>query len=339
MNRRYLFAAIALVIAAVAAVVFAANTSPNRLGGGTAAGDSSPLPPLDAKGWINTPPLTTAQLKGKVVVYDVWTYSCVNCVRTIPYVRSWYDRYKKDGLVVIGVHSPEFQFEKNHANVARAVKKLGVDYPVALDDDMTIWNELNNEYWPADYIYNRAGKQVSTHFGEGGYTETENELRKLLGVPSSSPRAKVGAMEGGSDTSTDLTGETYNGSERGAEGFASPEVLANGTHTYTTPDQLDPGYHALSGKWQIDDEYVQSAAAGASISIRYQASQVNLVLAPSGSKPVDAVVKVDGKVVKTVHVTAADLYSLVAVKTFGTHTLQLVANGPGLRAYAFTFGG
>lgn len=338
-NRRYLVAAVALVVAAVAAVVFAANTSPNRLGGGTVKGNGTSAPALAAKGWINTAPLTKADLKGKVVVYDFWTYSCVNCVRTIPYVRSWYDRYKADGLVVIGVHSPEFEFEKNHANVRRAVKELGVDYPVALDDDMTIWSSFDNEYWPADYIYDRAGKQVSTHFGEGGYAETENLLRKLLGVPRSAPRAKVGRKEGGTATSPDLTGETYNGSQRGIEGFASPEVLTNGTRTYTAPAQLDPGTHALKGPWLISDEYVESRAPGSAIFIRYQASQVNLVLAPAGSTPVDVEVRVDGKLVKTVRVADADLYSLVDAKVFGTHTLELVARGPGLRAYAFTFGG
>src|ERR1700761_5185349 len=155
-NRKYLVAAVVLVVVAVGAVVLAAGTKPGSVGSAAASGDGSAAPALDAKGWINSPPLTPAKLKGKVVLYDFWTYSCVNCVRTIPYVRSWYDRYKSDGLVVIGVHSPEFDFEKIHSNVRLAVKKLGVDYPVALDDDMTIWNAFNNQYWPADYLYNRA---------------------------------------------------------------------------------------------------------------------------------------------------------------------------------------
>src|SRR5262249_56551017 len=123
--------------------------------------------------------LTPARLQHKVVLYDFWTYSCVNCVRTVPYLRAWYDRYRSDGLVVIGVHSPEFNFEKNHANVRRAVKRLGVDYPVALDDDMTIWNQFGNQYWPADYLFSRSNRQAEVHFGEGGYTQTENEIRNL----------------------------------------------------------------------------------------------------------------------------------------------------------------
>ena len=208
----YLIAAAVLVLVAIGAVALAAGTKPSSVGGADASGDGSTAPALVAKGWINSPPLTPAALKGKVVLYDFWTYSCVNCVRTIPYIRSWYDRYRANGLVVIGVHSPEFDFEKNHANVRRAVKKLGVDYPVALDDDMTIWNTFGNQYWPADYLYNRSGHQADVHFGEGGYTATENEIRKLLGVSSSSPRAVVHGHEGGTDGSGDITPETYNGS-------------------------------------------------------------------------------------------------------------------------------
>ncbi|MCU1360247.1 MAG: alkyl hydroperoxide reductase/Thiol specific antioxidant/Mal allergen, partial [Ilumatobacteraceae bacterium] len=196
-NKRYLFAALALVFLAAGAVVFASRANPSSLGGADATGDGSTAPALEAKGWINSAPLTQADLAGKVVVYDFWTYSCVNCVRTIPYVRSWYDRYKDDGLVIIGVHSPEFDFEKNHDNVAKAVTKLGVDYPVALDDDMAIWHEFANQYWPADYIFDRSGHEADTHFGEGGYDDTENLLRKLLGVAASSPRAVVKGSEGG----------------------------------------------------------------------------------------------------------------------------------------------
>ena len=165
-RRVYLIAAVVLVLIAVGAVALAAGTKPSSVGGAAAKGNGSTAPRLDAKGWINSPPLTPAALRGKVVLYDFWTYSCVNCVRTIPYIRSWYGRYHRDGLVVVGVHSPEFDFEKDHANVRNAVKKLGVDYPVALDDDMTIWNAFANQYWPADYLYDRSGHQAEVHFGE-----------------------------------------------------------------------------------------------------------------------------------------------------------------------------
>jgi thiol-disulfide isomerase/thioredoxin len=338
-NRTYLIIAAVLMAAALFAVVFAANTKASTVGSASAAGNFQPEPPLKAKGWINTKPLTEADLKGKVVLYDFWTYSCVNCVRTIPYVRSWYDRYKAAGLVVIGVHSPEFTFEKNHANVAKAVKKLGVDYPVALDDDMTIWNEFDNQYWPADYLYNRQGKQAETHFGEGGYTDTENEIRKLLGVPASYPHATVHGSEGGTDGSENQTPETYNGAERGADSFASPQPLTDGPNTFTAPSTLQPDAHALVGKWLISDEYVQSDAPGSVVLLRFQAGTVNLVLDTADGKPADLAVSVDGKALPTVHVTAAELYTLASHQTPGYHTLKLTALRAGLQVYAFTFGG
>jgi thiol-disulfide isomerase/thioredoxin len=338
-RRKYLLAALVIVVLAIGAVVFASRTNPSSLGSASASGDGSTAPALDAKGWINSSALTANDLKGKVVVYDFWTYSCVNCVRTIPYLRSWYDRYKADGLVVIGVHSPEFDFEKNHANVAAAAKKLGVDYPIALDDDMTIWNAFGNQYWPADYIYGRDGKQASVHFGEGGHDDTETLLRQLLGVSSSSPRAVVGQMEGGTDGPDTLTPETYNGSERGEASFASPQTLTDGQATFTAPASLNTDEHALDGTWLVADEYVQSAAPGAAIVLRYNAGQVNLVLATADGSPIALSVQVDDRPATTVTVQASDLYSLVADPSVGTHTLRLTAQAAGLQAYAFTFGG
>lgn len=337
-RKGYLFAALAVVAVAVGAVVVASRTNPSSLGGADASGDGSTAPALDAKGWINSTPLTPDDLTGKVVVYDFWTYSCVNCVRTIPYLSAWHDRYKSDGLVIIGVHSPEFDFEKDHANVAKAVTKLGVDYPVALDDDMTIWNAFANQYWPADYIYDRSGKQVSVHFGEGGYTETENLLRKLLGVASDSARAKVGAAEGGA-AGPNNTPETYNGSLNGSERFASPQPLVDGTATFTAPATLSGGQHALDGAWKVQPEYVESAAAGSAIVLRYTAGQVNLVMSTATGAPIDVTVQVDDRSPVTVTVKDPDLYPLVDDASSGTHTLRLTATAPGVRAFAFTFGG
>jgi len=254
-------------------------------------------------------------------------------------VRSWYDRYRKDGLVVIGVHSPEFDFEKNHANVARAVKKLGVDYPVALDDDMTIWNAFQNQYWPADYLYDRTGHQASVHFGEGGYQQTEDEIRTLLGVPTSALRAVVTRPEGGTPGSVDQTQETYNGSERGTDTFVSPQPLVDGERTYTAPTSLQPGQHALAGRWRVTGQYVQSAAPGASLVLRYVAGQANLVMSTASGKPIDVQVQIDHRPPTTVRVTAADLYVLAADHGQGAHTLRLTPTAPGVRAFAFTFGG
>jgi thiol-disulfide isomerase/thioredoxin len=341
MSRRrvYLIAAIVLVVVAVGAVALAATTKPSSVGGADAKGDGSTAPALDAKGWVNSRPLTPAALKGKVVLYDFWTYSCVNCVRTIPYIRSWYDRYKNDGLVIVGVHSPEFDFEKNHANVHRAVKKLGVDYPVALDDDMTIWTAFGNQYWPADYLYDRSDHQADVHFGEGGYGATENEIRKLLGVKTSSPRAKVRGHEGGTDGPVDITPETYNGSERGAERFVSPQELTDGTQTFSAPPSLATSDHALVGPWKVTGQYVESAGAGASLLLRYDAGQVNLVMATANQQPIDVKVQVDDQAAKTVRVQASDLYNLVSAPSVSTHTLRITPIAPGLQVYAFTFGG
>src|SRR4029077_19219991 len=179
-------------VVALASVLVAAGSKPSSISGPVDTShlpDNGPAPALKAKGWINSAPLTPANLTGKVVLYDFWTYSCINCVRTFPYARAFYDRYRADGLVVIGVHSPECDFEKVHTNVEAAVKRLDVTWPVALDDDMTIWNAFKNQYWPADYVADRTGHLRYTHFGEGDYSNTENVLRTLLGVPASSPRA------------------------------------------------------------------------------------------------------------------------------------------------------
>jgi len=328
-----------LAIVAAGAVVFAVGTKPASLGGATASGSGRQAPGLHAKGWINTAPLTAADLRGKVVLYDFWTYSCVNCVRTIPTLRSWYDRYRRDGLVLIGVHSPEFDFEKDHGNVARAVKKLGVDYPVALDDDMTIWNDFGNQYWPADYLYDRNGRQASVHFGEGGYEKTEGEIRRLLAIPAAAPHAVVKGDEGGSVGSADQTPETYNGAERGFQNFVSPEPLSIGERHFSAPPMLQPGEHALSGRWIVSDQYVEAAAPGASLVLGYVAGQVNLVMSTASGQPTDAQVQVDTQASVTVHVTAADLYTLAADHTKGAHVLRLTASAAGLRAFAFTFGG
>jgi thiol-disulfide isomerase/thioredoxin len=338
-RRSYLVLAAVLVALAIGAVVFATRTDPASLGGGATNGDKSQAPPLHAKGWINSKPLTPADLKGKVVVYDFWTYSCVNCVRTIPYVRGWYDRYRKDGLVVIGVHSPEFDFEKVHANVRRAVGKLGVDYPVALDDDMDIWTAFANQYWPADYIYGRNGRQASVHFGEGDYAATENELRRLLGVAGTSPRSTPHGHEGGSATTPGLTDETYNGSERGEVGSVSAPPLADGENTFTVDPTLPPGNHGLSGRWEVTGQYVESRAPDAAIVLGYHAGQVNLVMSTADGDPIDVRVQVDDRPATTVRVKDADLYSLVDDAKTATHTVRVTATAPGLRAFAFTFGG
>lgn len=338
-SRWYLLGAVGLLLVAVVAVLVAANSDPTTIGPSAgASGDGSTAPALRAEGWINSEPLTRADLEGKVVLYDFWTYSCVNCVRTIPYVDAWHRRYADDGLVVIGVHSPEFEFEKDHGNVREAVERLGVSYPVALDDEMVIWNEFRNRYWPAHYVYDRDGKQVDVHIGEGGYDETEDLLRELLGVDESSPRARPGKGAGSSSALGAMTRETYLGSLRGGRDFASPQPLADGTAEFTGPEELATNQVALVGRWNVTPEYVEAVDAGASIEIRYVAGEVNLVMEASEG-PVDVTVAVDDRKPRVVRVDAADMYRLVHDEEVGDHVLRLTAREPGLRAFAFTFGG
>jgi len=334
---KYAVAALALVVFAVAAVVFASGSDPESVTGKVDVANLpvGPTPPgLDgAKGWINTEPLTDADLAGKVVIYDFWTYSCVNCVRTLPHLRALHDRYAKDGLVVVGIHSPEFEFEKDHGNVADAVQRLKVEYPVALDDDMDIWNAFGTQYWPQKFVADRSGHVRYGHIGEGGYAETEAVVRTLLGVSAKSPSASTEESVKASPPPTEnISPETYLGTARGS------------------------GAATLDGPWTSEPQYVQADAAGAAITLAYSAREVNLVLAPGerGADPVDVSVELDGQPLTPeyrtadtkidsegatfVRVTGSDLYRLVLGPSVEQHTIRLTTRAPGLRAFAFTFG-
>jgi len=349
-GRIYLIIAAIVAVVAVAAVLIAAGSNPSAISGPVDVShlpDNGPAPPLEATGWINTQPLTAADLRGKVVLYDIWTYSCINCVRTFPYVRSWYDRYRADGLVVVGVHSPEFDFEKVPGNVEAAVKHLDVTWPVALDAKMTIWNEFNNMYWPADYVADRNGHLRYSHFGEGDYANTENVLRALLGVPNSAPRA---SLTGKTETAAkgDVNQETYLGSERSEIGTQS------GLHMYPAAGAVTPPNVALEGPWNGAAEKVTSAAAGADIAAGVIAQSVNLVMAPANGRSSTAIVTLDGAPVPpklrgadvhvdatgrtVVTVTRSDMYRLVQAPDVQQHQLHVIAEQPGLEAYDFTFG-
>ncbi len=351
-RRRGKYVVAAFVVAAVAltAVLVGAHTNASTISGPVNVNklsDIGPAPALDAKGWINTPPLTQADLKGKVVLYDFWTYSCINCQRTFPYVRSWYDRYRADGLVIVGIHSPEFDFEKVHANVQSAVKHYDVTWPVALDDDMTIWNEFKNQYWPADYIADKTGEIRYQHFGEGDYDNTENVIRALLQVPANAPRAQKPSKTQTANAS--INPETYLDTQHGdIEAFA-------GTQTYGDPGKLAAPQVGLSGTWTGGPENVVAAAAGASIVLGMQAQQVNLVMAPAANgAPIDVAVTVDGHAVPVdlrgtdihvnangqtvVSVTRSDMYNIIQAPNVQTHQVRFVAEAPGLEAYDFTFG-
>ena len=346
----YLATALGIIALATAAVVTASRTNPASLRSEREQlSPGRPLPPLRVNGWINSRPLGRADLQGKVMVYDFWTYSCVNCVRTVPYLRSWHHRYERDGLVIVGIHSPEFEFEKVHANVEAAVRRLGVDWPVALDDDLATWRAFENRYWPAKYVADRDGRLRYTHFGEGAYRETEELLRRLLGVDPASPWAGGRAEDRPRPRVAGITPETYLGTDRGRAG-ARP-----GLATYPEPPHLEPGQVRLVGAWVADGEKVESAGTGSAVVLAYRAREVNLVMARARPEdaPLEVTVELDGSALdpasRTVHtvvedgttlvrVAAADMYRLVLAPEVGVHTLRLTAHRPGLQVFAFTFG-
>ena len=315
------------------------------------------LPSLDgATEWLNTKPLTAEDLKGKVVLIDFWTYSCINCLRAIPYVRAWAEKYKDHGLVVIGVHAPEFAFERNVDNVKKALSTLKIEYPVAIDNDYKIWRAFDNEYWPAHYFIDAQGRIRHHHFGEGEYDESEKVIQQLLAeagdknVPAGIVSVNGSGAEAASDKADVGSPETYIGYDR-ADHFASPGgVVQDKSHVYATgPMQLNDW--SLAGDWTISDERAQLNAAGGSIAYRFHARDLHLVLGPSADgSPVRFVVTVDGKSPGAAHgadidaegegvVTMQRLYQLVrdpgAVKD---HTFEIRFRDPGVQAYAFTFG-
>ena len=352
-SRFYLWAAGVLVVLSLAAIWIASQADPSetiRAVDVTKLPVGPPAPELHPKGWFNSPGLTSQELAGKVVVYDFWTYSCVNCVRTLPYLRAWYDRYRDDGLVIVGVHSPEFDFEKDHGNVERAVSRLKVTWPVALDDDMAIWDNFNNRYWPAKWVTDRQGRIRYFHPGEGNYTETENVIRTLLGVSESKDRADDPKQPTPppEEVTQNITQETYLGTERGS-------VAEEGQRPYTV-GELRLHQPVLDGTWQGEAQRIRSVSPGASLSLRYLASEANLVLATgaAGAAPIDVTVELDGKPLPEafrtpdtkvdaagatyVRVEASDLYRLVLGSRVEEHTLRLTPRAPGLEAFAFTFG-
>ena len=305
--------------------------------------------------WLNSPPLTPAQLRGKVVLVDFWTYSCINCLRALPYVEAWAKKYAASGLVVIGVHAPEFAFEKDPANVKRAVHDLGVTYPVALDNNLAIWNAFNNQYWPAHYFIDVQGRIRHHHFGEGEYDASEKVIQQLLreagrtNVPGGivDPRATGAQVQAMTDAQT--SPETYVGYGRGAN-FASGNVHMDESADYKTAFPLRLNQWGLDGHWTIAEEKSALDAAGGSITYRFHARDLHLVLGPGpDGKPVRFQVTLDGQAPGASHgvdidaagngtVTGQRLYQLIRAGVPGDHTFVIRFQDPGVQAFAFTFG-
>jgi cytochrome c biogenesis protein CcdA/thiol-disulfide isomerase/thioredoxin len=308
--------------------------------------------------WLNSPPLTAQDLRGKVVMVDFWTYSCINCLRALPYVQSWYQKYKKHGLVVIGVHAPEFAFEKDPNNVRRAVADLKITYPVALDNDYGIWQAFNNQYWPAHYFIDATGHVRAHHFGEGNYDESEQIIRTLLTEAGQGElpapgmgSAKAVGVQAPPDEAHDQSPETYIGYRR-AENFASPGGFAQDqAHTYSAPAALKLNQWALRGSWNVDPEKAVLGANGGKIEFRFYARDLHLVLGPSSDgKPLRFRVTLDGAAPAASHGADTDsngagkidgqrLYQLIRQSgSVGEHVFSIEFLDPGVQAYSFTFG-
>ncbi len=306
--------------------------------------------------WLNSPPLTPQALKGKVVLVDFWTYSCINCLRALPYVRAWADKYRDQGLVVIGVHTPEFAFEKNVDSVRKAAADLGVTYPVAIDNNYTVWRAFNNQYWPAHYFIDAEGRIRHHHFGEGEYDQSERVIQQLLAEANGKPMSgdlvsvKATGAEAPSDWNEVASPETYIGYSR-AENFISPGGAVNDeAHAYSvgTPDLNQWG---LSGNWTVGKEQAALNESGGGIVYRFHARDLHLVLGPAADgKPVRFRVTIDGKVPGNDHgmdtdaegqgsVTSQRLYQLIRQSgAIADRTFEIRFLDPGVSAYAFTFG-
>jgi len=294
--------------------------------------------------WINANPLTMQSLKGKVVLIDFWTYSCINCVRTLPYLTEWDRKYRDLGLVIVGVHAPEFEFEKKSDNVKAALAQHGIRYPVALDNQLATWVNFANRYWPAHYLIDRDGKVVYTHFGEGEYAVTENNIRYLLELKNQAEAVQAQAPA----SAAEQTAETYLGYGR-AENFASRENVAQDAESaYRFPPSLAENQWALSGRWKAESEKIVAGEKGAALRLNFTARKVFLVLGSSTGKPLHVSIRLNGAAVGSdagkdapggvVTVERNTLYELIDQKTPKNGVLEIQTDAPGLEAYAFTFG-
>jgi cytochrome c biogenesis protein CcdA/thiol-disulfide isomerase/thioredoxin len=320
--------------------------------------DEGALPELGgAVTWLNSPPLTREGLRGKVVLVDFWTYSCINCLRSLPYVKAWADKYKSAGLVVIGVHAPEFAFEKDLSNVEKAVHDLNITYPVAVDNNYVIWNAFGNQYWPAHYFIDARGRIRHHHFGEGEYDQSERVIQQLLRERSGdmTPAGLVALDAGGAQAAPDLqdedSPETYIGYAR-ARGFVTPSTVSeDAVARYRVPSSLKLNQWGLVGPWNISAENATLVDAPGKIIFRFHARDLHLVLGPAtGGTPARFVVTVDGAPPRENHgmdtdaqgrgvVTTHRLYQLIRQRGgVEDRTFEIEFLDPGVQAFAFTFG-
>jgi cytochrome c biogenesis protein CcdA/thiol-disulfide isomerase/thioredoxin len=300
----------------------------------------------DTEKWFNTPggkPLTLRGLRGRVVLVDFWTYTCINCIRTLPYLEAWDQRYRKDGLTIVGVHSPEFPFEREASNVEAAIKAEGIRYPVVQDNELGTWSAYGNQYWPAEYFIDARGDVRYVHFGEGEYGEKEQVIRELLAEAGDRVGKGMSGAHGLQPSAGVTTPETYLGDYR-AERFTNPE-LSPGLHDFKAPRRLPPNEWAFRGRWR--EEFHSATAAGGLLELNFGARHVYLVLGTANGRPRRVKVLLDGKPIGSaagadvrggvVTVKGQRLYELVDLPRVGHHILKLEPEA-GVQGYAFTFG-
>ncbi|MEH6434721.1 redoxin family protein [Massilia sp. DD77] len=342
--------------------LFSALAGAALLSGVAAAAPAATLPVLGpspgferAGTWLNSAPLTRERLRGKVVLVDFWTYSCINCIRTLPYVRAWAEKYRSHGLEVVGVHTPEFEFEEDLANVNAAMRRFRIDFPVAVDSSRQIWRAWGNRYWPAYYLVDAAGQVRYRQFGEGDYASMERAIQSLLA------ETRGGATVGGlvdpatqaeqmaPSATAEVSGETYIGFRK-AEKFHSPEaLLRDAPQRYSVP-ALQLNQWALSGRWVVGAEFGRAAQAGAGIVYRFGARDLHLVAGGEAGRPVRIKVTLDGRVPGADHgadidaegngvIAGARLYQLIRQSgAVRQRRFEVRFLDEGARAYAFTFG-
>lgn len=304
-------------------------------------------------GYINTEPLTMADLQGKVIVVDFWTYTCINCIRTIPYLNAWYEKYSDDGLVILGVHSPEFEFEKDYKNVKAAVEKFGITYPVVQDNEMSTWKAYKNNYWPHKYIVDHDGYIRFDHIGEGAYEETESVIQELLkeraaasGIAINIEKDMV-SPEGAVDVnfSRIQTPELYLGYAYGVELGNKERLVPNEAVIFSLPKDIASNKVYLEGVWKSNRDNMELVSDTGKVVLNYNAKAVNIVATGDSM----LTIKLDNALIDTpdsgkdvsdakVHVAEERLYGLVFSDVYGKHVIEIGIEGKGFRLYTFTFG-
>ena len=308
--------------------------------------------------WINTEPLETSDLRGKVVLVDFWTYSCINCIRTFPYVQGWHEKYKDDGFILLGVHSPEFEFEKELANVQAAAEKHGLTYPIAIDNDHRTWNSFKNRFWPAHYLMDVDGNIRYVHFGEGKYAETDAAIHNLLVEAGlRTPEGESIAVPDENEDGTirePRTAETYLGYLRiNNLGNGADDILADQPYSFSVPDELEDDRFYLGGEWSIHPEFARPVTdAGGTLTYRYRAKEVNIVADTEGSPEKIEVLlngaalpaalagadieRSDGKTFVTLD--ESRLYNIISAESNETHEVEFILPSSTVRIFTFTFG-